>query len=75
MLKSLIFDSNFCHSGNALNDPSAVGELVVQIETKCIEVGCVMRERKLFKGEERINWIRLKKINWIRLKINLGFKF
>lgn len=51
MLKSLVFDSNPCHSGNAVNDPSAVGELVVQIEGKCIDVGYVQRERQLFKGE------------------------
>lgn len=51
-LKSLVFDSNPCHSGNAMNNPSAVGELVIQIEAKCIDVSFVKVERKLFKGNK-----------------------
>lgn len=51
VLKSLAFDTNLCHSGNAMNDLAAVGELIIQIEGKCIELGHVREERTLFKGE------------------------
>lgn len=49
-LKSLAFDTNLCHSGNAVNDPTAVAVLVDKIEAKCIDVVYARKERQLFKG-------------------------
>lgn len=49
-LKSLAFDTNLCHSGNAVNDPTAVAPLVDKIEAKCIDVVYAQKERQRFKG-------------------------